>query len=149
MLMIVVCATLAIAACGEGDRPSPAESSSATVGLGPKPKVPQGPSSRKLIVEDLEEGTGAVVKDGDLVAVHYVAGIYETGEEIESAWVKGEPLGLRLSPGNVLPGWEKGLPGMRVGGRRQLIFPATREHAPIGSVPKDTLVYVVDVVGIE
>lgn len=156
MLLIAVCAALALAACGEGEgsfssstKSSSTESSNAPASLGPKPEIPQGPPAQKLIVKDLKEGTGAVVKKGDVVIVHYVAGIYETGEEIESAWVKGEPLGLPLTPDEVVPGWEKGLPGMRVGGRRELIFPATRKDAPIGSVPTDTLVYVVDVVGIQ
>lgn len=158
LAIVAVCASVT-AAVGCGGSSASGGSSGSTVAatgspgaeppLGPKPAIPKGPPSDELIVKDLKEGTGEVVEPGDLIAVHYVAGIYERGEEIESAWVRNNPLGLQLSPGGVLPGWVKGLPGMRVGGRRELIFPATRAHRPIGSEPKDTLVYIVDVVGIE
>jgi len=141
-LIFVVCLSfLGFAGCG-GDDAGP----STIAEEKPKPEVPQGPPSEELAVTDLVEGTGAVAGAGDKVSVHYVAGIYETGEEIESAWVKGDPFGFRLGAGDVLDGWEEGLPGMRVGGRRQLLVPTSPDVIPIGSELGDTLVYVIDLI---
>src|SRR5260221_2544159 len=149
MLMAGVCASLLVAGCGESSS-SASELKSAAAAARPKPtKLPTGPTSNKLIVKDLIEGTGAEAKNGDVAVVHYVAGVYERGEEIESGWVKGSafevPLGSHTAK---LPYWEKGLPGMRVGGRRALIFPTTPKHFPIGSELGDTLVYVIDLLEI-
>lgn len=144
LLLAVVCSGLALAGCGSD---SAAETrSEEAADLGPKPEIPQGPKSEKLIVKDLVEGDGVEAEKGDELAVHYVAGIYETGEEIESAWVEGSPLGFSLGSGGWLQGWEEGIPGMRVGGRRVLIIPTTRQDTPPGSELGDTLVYVVDLV---
>lgn len=143
-LLVAVCIALVLPACG-GDSSTETRSEDAAT-LGAKPAIPKGPKSEKLIVKDLVEGTGVAAEDGDQLAVHYVAGIYETGEEIESAWVEGNPLGFILGSGAWLKGWEEGMPGMRVGGRRELIIPTTPEDAPPGSELGDTLVYVVDLV---
>ncbi len=140
-ILLAVCATLVLAGCGSD---SSAETSSDEAADRAKPTVPKGPTAKKLVVEDLIEGTGAVAEEGDELAVHYVAGIYETGEEIESAWVRGEPLGFTLGSGSWMKGWEDGMPGMRVGGRRVLIFPTIPADVPPGSKLGDTLVYVVD-----
>jgi peptidylprolyl isomerase len=147
--MIAVCASLAVAGCGESDSATGSASSEGKEVLGPKPKIPTGPHTNKLIVKDLKKGTGPVVHRGDSVEVHYVGGNYETGDEFESAWHPNHPLGLLLTPAGVLPGWVHGMPGMRVGGRRELIFPATKGHAPLEMQPGETIVYVVDLVGIE
>lgn len=144
LLLAVLCAVLSLAACGS-DSSSETHSEEAAT-LGPKPKIPKGPKSEKLIVKDLAEGTGVAAEEGDELKVHYVAGIYETGEEIESAWVRGNPLGFTLGSSGWLKGWEEGMPGMKVGGRRVLIIPTTPEDAPPGSELGDTLVYVVDLV---
>lgn len=142
--LALFCAVVPLAGCGTG---SSAETrSEEAASLGPKPEIPRGPKSKKLIVKDLIEGTGVEAEKGDELAVHYVAGIYETGEEIESAWVEGEPLGFTLGSGGWLDGWEEGMPGMRVGGRRELIIPTTPQSFPPGSEVGDTLVYVVDLV---
>jgi peptidylprolyl isomerase len=154
-LAIAICAAVALAGCGD-DGDSRADSSNALQSAeaearskGPKPDIPKGPSSDRLIVKDLIEGTGAELRKGDLVGVHYVAGIYETGEEIESAWVPGKPLGFPYGSGSWSYGWEEGMEGARVGGRRMLIFPTEPGDTPPGSTKDDTLVYVVDVTGIE
>lgn len=111
------------------------------------PAVPKGETSASLVVTDLIEGTGPAAEAGRILLVRYVAGIYETGEEIESA---GEPqaVGFMLGSGDWSLGWESGMRGMRVGGRRLLVFPTTPAHTPRGSNLGDTLVYVVDLVGI-
>lgn len=154
-LAVAVCAVAAFAGCG-GDGSSNADSGNPFKSAeaeerskGPKPEIPQGPSSDRLIVRDVIEGTGAELKKGDLVGVHYVAGIYETGEEIESAWVPGKALGFPYGSGSWLWGWDEGMEGARVGGRRILIFPTRPGDVPPGSKKGDTLVYVVDVTEIE
>lgn len=143
-LLLAVCIALALTACGNDS--STETRSEEAANLGPKPAIPKGPKSEELIVKDLVEGDGVAAEDGDALSVHYVAGIYETGEEIESAWVRGNPLGFTLGSGAWLKGWEEGMPGMRVGGRRELIIPTTPEDSPPGSKLGDTLVYVVDLV---
>lgn len=154
-LAIAVCAAAALAGCG-GDDSSTADSGNSLKSAeaenrskGPKPKIPRGPSTDRLIVKDLIEGTGAEIEKGDTVGVHYVAGIYETGEEIESAWVPGTPLGFAYGSGSWDYGWEEGMGGVRVGGRRELIYPTRPGTVPPGSELGDTLVYVVDVTEIE
>ncbi len=144
LLLAVFCAALSLPACGSDSSAETHSEEAAT--LGRKPEIPKGPKSEKLIVQDLVEGDGVEAENGDDLTVHYVAGIYETGEEIESAWVEGSPLGFTLGSDAWLKGWEEGIPGMRVGGRRVLIIPTTPEDAPPGSELGDTLVYVVDLV---
>lgn len=139
--ILTVLAAAALVGCSGS-----AEEKAAGTTKGAKPDVPQGRPSQRLVVRDLEVGSGKKVAAGDELLVHYVAGIYETGEEIESAWVSGNPLGFRLGSGEWSWGWERGMRGMRVGGRRELVFPATREESPLQSEPGDTLVYVVDLV---
>jgi peptidylprolyl isomerase len=150
MLTIAVCAALVVGCGGSESTASSSDAlKSAAAAARPKPtKLPQGPKAHELIVKDPIKGTGAVVKTGDKVSVHYVAGVYERGEEIESAWHIGDPYGFQLGARTALPYWEKGIPGMRVGGRRVLIFPTTRKHAPIGTELGDTLVYVIDMIEI-
>jgi len=148
VLAIALAALLAVSGCG-GDDDSSTQTRSAEAAARTKPKVPKGEPPDELVVKDLIEGTGTEAEDGDLLSVHYVAGIYETGEEIESAWVKNEPLGFPLGSDRWLKGWEDGMPGMRVGGRRMLIFPTTPDDAPPGSEVGDTLVYVIDLVELD
>jgi peptidylprolyl isomerase len=159
LLAIALFATVALAGCGDDDA-SGTDSPGAQAGKlrdveaeerskGPKPKIPQGPTADKLIVKDLIEGTGAEPEEGDTLGVHYVAGIYETGEEIESAWVPGKPLGFPYGSDAWVYGWEEGMDGIKVGGRRELIFPTKPGTVPPGSELGDTLVYVLDLVEIE
>lgn len=148
--ILAVCAVIGCAgvAAGCGGASASEATYSAEASKRSKPQVPKGPTAHKLIVKDLKVGTGAAAKKGDLVLVHYVAGVYERGEEIESAWVRGDPFGFTLGSKGALPYWEKGLPGMRVGGRRELIFPTTPAHHPIGTELGETLVYIVDLIEI-
>lgn len=157
-MLVVAC--LALAGCGQGGTSGepPAGAADATEGkmpVGtpaqaarrPKAEVPRGASSGNLIVRDLVRGTGEVAQPGDVLVIRYVAGIYETGREIESAG-RPEPVGFLLGSGDWSVGFESGMPGMRVGGRRVLIFPTTPATTPPGSELGDTLVYVVDLLGI-
>lgn len=122
---------------------------SADTTKGSKPEIPVGQSTDSLMVSDVEVGTGQAAKPGDRLVVHFVAGIYETGKEIESAWVSGQPLGFRLGGGEWNYGWEEGMSGMRVGGRRELLVPTKPGETPPGSELGDTVVYLADLVEIE
>lgn len=128
--------------------PGPIETQSgAQAAKRPEPTVspPAGPPSRKLIVEDLIKGSGPVAAPGDELAVHFTA-IYYGGEFFESIWDK--PFTFELGPEDVNPGWVRGLPGMRVGGRRELTVPTqlTSRYgvSPYDNDPQKALVYVVD-----
>ena len=90
-----------------------------------KPEVdfPGGEPPAKLEITDIWEGEGKVASAGDTVQVHYVGVAYSTGEEFDASWNRGEPLSFRLGAGQVIAGWDQGIQGMKVGGRRQLIIP--------------------------
>jgi peptidylprolyl isomerase len=117
----------------------------------PKVPLPEGKPPKDLVVKDMREGFGQEAQKGDLVVTKLVAE-YVTGEFLESSWSKeGGPFIFTLGKEEANPGWEKGIPGMKVGGRRLLIVPPD-EGSRFGTVgegkPKDTLVYVVDLVAI-
>jgi peptidylprolyl isomerase len=106
---------------------------------------------QNLIVDNIKEGTGAPVEMGDTVTVHYV-GTLPSGEEFDNSRVRGEPLTFTLGAGNVIPGWEKGIRGMREGGERILIIPSRLAYgdAAAGSIPADaTLIFSVEVLSVE
>jgi peptidylprolyl isomerase len=117
----------------------------------PKVTVPKGPPPKKLVVRDLEEGAGPPAKYGDELTIMYAARYYTTGKPFSASWDWGKPTTFELGAGKYDAGWETGLPGMRVGGRRELIVPGGftgRTGFPPGSGPEDTLVYVVDLFAI-
>ena len=105
-----------------------------------------------LVVEDLVEGDGDEAANGALVDVHYVGVALSTGAEFDSSYDRGDPLTFRLGAGQVISGWDRGVRGMRVGGRRQLTSPPHMGYGArgIGGVikPDETLVFVCDLVGV-
>ena len=117
-----------------------------------KPEIdfPGGEPPKKLEITDVWEGDGAVAKAGDTVAVHYVGVAYSTGEEFDASWNRGEPLQARLGVGQVIAGWDQGVQGMKVGGRRQLIIPPDLAYGDRGAAgaiaPGETLIFVCDLV---
>lgn len=118
----------------------------------PKVKVPSGPPPKKLEIKDLEEGKGPAAKAGDEVTVHYVGVDYKTGKEFDASWDRGEPFAFKLGEGAVIPGWEKGVAGMKAGGRRELIIPPQLGYGSQGAgpiPPNETLVFVVDLEAIK
>ena len=89
-------------------------------------------------------------RPGDTVEVHYVGVAYSTGEEFDASWNRGEPLQFRLGVGQVIAGWDQGVQGMKVGGRRQLIIPPDLAYGDRGAAgaiaPGETLIFVCDLV---
>ncbi|MFC3999020.1 FKBP-type peptidyl-prolyl cis-trans isomerase [Nocardiopsis sediminis] len=111
-----------------------------------------GPPPQKLEVTDLTIGEGAQAGHGKTVDVHYVGVSFSTGEEFDASWNRGEPLSFTLGARQVIPGWEQGVLGMRVGGRRRLVIPPELAYGSRGAggkiKPNETLVFVVDLVGV-
>lgn len=119
--------------------------------LAKEPKVtpPSGPAPTKLEIKDLIAGTGPEVKAGASVTVNYVGVLYKGGKIFDASWKRGEPSTFSLS--GVIAGWTKGIPGMKVGGRRELVIPAALAYGAKGSPPSipanAPLVFVIDMLG--
>ena len=117
-----------------------------------KPEVdfPEGEAPKELEITDIWEGDGKVASPGDTVGVHYVGVSYSTGEEFDASWDRGEPLSFRLGAGQVIAGWDQGVQGMKVGGRRQLVIPPDLAYGNRGAAnviaPGETLIFVCDLV---
>ena len=119
-----------------------------------KPEVdfPGGEPPADLQITDIQVGDGAEAKAGDNVQVHYVGVAYSTGEEFDSSYDRGDPLEFQLGAGRVIAGWDQGVQGMRVGGRRQLVIPPHLAYGDRGAgnviAPGETLIFVCDLVGV-
>jgi peptidylprolyl isomerase len=173
LTIIALCAALAlaIAGCGDGDdSPSSPPAAEATVtekttegsaaksgdaedtSRKPEIEVPGGPPPKQLEKKDLVEGTGAAAKTGDYVTVQYVGVGYDSGEEFDASW-GGAPFSFALGAGSVIPGWDKGVVGMKVGGRRELTIPPNLAYGPAGYPPaigpSETLIFVIDLLATE
>lgn len=112
---------------------------------------PSGPAPSKLETKDLITGTGSAAKTGDSVSVNYVGALYKGGKVFDASWKRKEPFTFSLGKGQVIPGWEQGIVGMKVGGRRELVIPAALAYGVKGSPPaippNAPLVFVVDLLG--
>jgi peptidylprolyl isomerase len=95
-----------------------------------------GSAPKKLVIKDLTVGTGRAAKTGDPLVVRYVGVLAKNGKEFDSSWSRNATFPFALGLGQVIPGWDKGLIGMKVGGRRQLIIPAALGYGAAGSPPK-------------
>lgn len=162
LLIAIACLALPIAGCGGGSSSTSSSSSEEATAAKeapapkktkPKVKVPSGAPPKSLEVKDLEEGSGAAAKSGDAVTVNYVGVDYKTGKEFDASWDRGEPFTFTLGGGEVIPGWEKGVEGMKVGGRRELVIPPGLGYGSTGSPPaippNETLVFVIDLEALE
>jgi peptidylprolyl isomerase len=124
-----------------------------TGALATEPKVtpPKGPAPKKLITKDIITGSGAEAKAGDTVTVNYVGVLYKGGKEFDASWKRKEPFQFQLGQGSVIKGWDQGVAGMKVGGRRELIIPSELGYGKTGSPPaipaNAPLVFVVDLLG--
>lgn len=114
----------------------------------PEVTVPEGSPPAGLEVEDIERGSGAPAERGDRLTLEYVGAGYESGDEFGSSWDSPGLVSFRLGSGEAIPGWERGLEGMRPGGRRELIVPARLAggpaEAPAAAPSGEALVFVVD-----
>jgi peptidylprolyl isomerase len=172
LAVLAAVAALGPAACGDDDDGSGGggsgdgsqESSSQSSGTETAPDLtdtsvkpvidkPSGVPPRRLVKEDIVKGKGPGAKAGDIVIVNYVGVSFSTGEEFDSSWDSGQPLPVQLGAGQVIEGWEKGLIGIRKGGRRELTIPPEQAYgakgAPPSITPNETLVFVIDALDIQ
>jgi peptidylprolyl isomerase len=183
LIALLAALALTLAACGDDDEPSdagttapevtlPAGETSATPSteedqasapsggevsknLEEKPVIPQpeGDPPAELQSEDIVEGDGRTARRGDNVTVQYVGVNFSNGAEFDASWNSGQPFTFTLGSGQVIPGWDEGVAGMKVGGRRQLTIPPDKAYGEQGSPPaippNETLVFVIDLEKVE
>src|ERR1700710_518970 len=111
----------------------------------PEIEFPEGEPPTALSVTDEIVGDGTEAASGNTVSAHYVGVAFSTGEEFDASWNRGEPLSFRLGVGQVIPGWDQGISGMKVGGRRRLVIPPDLAYGPRGAGgaigPNETLIF--------
>lgn len=118
-------------------------------GQQPEIDLPDGPAPTELVIDDLVVGKGPKAVPGCSVEVHYVGVEYDTGEEFDSSWNRGESIEFALR--GLIQGWQDGIPGMRVGGRRKLIVPPEQAYGPAGGghrLSGKTLIFVIDLLDV-
>ena len=158
---------VALAACGSSKAPGVqlAPSSGATQASVPTtPQVPPAISKKpvvapppncnvnQLVKKDLIAGSGQAAQAGQTVTVNYVGILCKNGKQFDSSWQRNQPFTTALTPGSVISGWVQGIPGMKVGGRRELVIPSNLAYGKRGSgsaiPPNSTLVFVVDLISV-
>ncbi|WP_406079807.1 FKBP-type peptidyl-prolyl cis-trans isomerase [Streptomyces zaomyceticus] len=114
----------------------------------PEIDVPEGDAPTELTIRDLVVGDGAEAKPGRVVQVHYVGVTFESGKEFDASWDRGQPFKFVVGGGRVIKGWDRGIRGMKVGGRREIVVPphlGYGKESPSPLIPAgSTLVFVVD-----
>jgi len=117
----------------------------------PEVTLPDGPPPADLVIEDISVGDGPEASPGQEVSVHYVGVALSTGREFDASWNRGGTFDFGLGRGQVIAGWDRGVAGMRVGGRRKLVIPPHLGYGDRGAggaiKPGETLVFVVDLLG--
>lgn len=121
--------------------------------LSTKPEIPKpsGKEPAKLVKTDIVVGKGAEAKAGASVAVHYVGVLHSNGEQFDASWDSGQPFSFTLGQGEVIPGWDEGVEGMKVGGRRMLTIPPDLAYGEAGQGSigaNETLVFVIDLLNV-
>lgn len=114
----------------------------------PEIEFPEGPAPGELVIEDLVIGDGPEAVPGASVEVHYIGVEYDTGEEFDSSWNRGQSIEFPLR--GLIKGWQDGIPGMKVGGRRKLVIPPEQAYGPAGAghrLSGKTLIFVIDLLG--
>ncbi len=170
LLPVLLLLAVGAAGCGGGSgspdetsatgTATPAQSAAQTVDaiarrispkLSERPRIPapQGQPPSRLIAKDVVRGTGKPVRQGQVVQVQYVGASWSTGKEFDASWNRGQAFSFPLGGGQVIPGWDKGVVGMRPGGRRLLVITPDlgygAQGTPDGSIaPNETLLFVID-----
>lgn len=151
-LLVLIGALVAVILIGRGGG-SDDSSSGDVKNLDTKPKIEASSDAppTELETEDIVVGDGAEAKEGDTVSVQYVGGLFDTGKEFDASWSGNKPgqaFEFTLGGGQVIPGWDQGVAGMKVGGRRKLVIPPDLGYGAQGSPPSipgnSTLVFYVD-----
>ena len=116
-----------------------------------KPKIAKPPATdppEELQIVDVVDGKGAAAKKGDDVEVQYVGVTFSEGKEFDTSWGRPDPFAFKLGQGQVIKGWDEGVKGMKLGGRRMLVIPADQAYGSAGSPPNigpdEALVFVID-----
>jgi len=153
VVAFIVTSITAFANIGGGDKVSENLSGlpavTANAGEAPTITAPTGTAPTTLESRDIIVGTGAEVKGTSTLTVQYTLMTWSNGKVVESSWTGGQPATFPLS--GVIQGWQQGLPGAKVGGRRLLVIPASLGYGPNGSGPigpNETLIFVVDIIGV-
>ena len=119
----------------------------------PDVTIPDAPAPTDLVSEDITIGDGDEAKPGDFVEVHYVGVSYSNGKQFDASWDRDETFEFRLGAGQVIPGWDRGVAGMKVGGQRRLTIPPDLAYGKQGAGgvigPNETLVFIVDLVWVK
>ena len=156
ILLVLACAALLVTGCGsdaEKQASSTPEATPTPAATKPEITVPKGKAPKKLVVKDLQEGSGPAAQPGQNVQVQYVGISFANGRQFDASWDRGEPFSFQLGAGQVIPGWDQGVAGMKVGGRRQLVIPPDLAYGKQGSPPSigpnETLVFVIDLLGVQ
>jgi peptidylprolyl isomerase len=166
-MVLTALAVWAVVGCGEDDEAddpareraeasetSPSAQRRALQDTSQKPVIPRpsGSAPRRLVKDDIVEGRGRPARAGDTLTVHYVGVTFSTGEEFDASWNAGRPFTFRLGAGGVIDGWDRGLVGIKKGGRRMLTIPPEQAYGAAGYPPaigpNETLVFVIDAVAV-
>jgi peptidylprolyl isomerase len=169
--VLVIALALGLAACGDGKddasastttqpaaaeqatTPEATETTPSAEASKPVVKKPKGKAPKKLVIKDLKQGTGPVAQAGQTVTVQYVGVLHKTGKQFDASWDRGQPFTFPLGAGRVIKGWDDGVAGMKVGGRRELIIPADLAYgaqSPSPDIPPNSaLVFVVDLLAVQ
>jgi peptidylprolyl isomerase len=117
----------------------------------PAVTIPEGDAPRELVIEDIVVGDGHEAEPGMTVDVHYVGVAWSTGKQFDASWDRNDSFQFRLGAGQVIGGWDQGVAGMKLGGRRRLTIPPHLGYGAQGAggviKPNETLVFVVDLLG--
>jgi peptidylprolyl isomerase len=160
LAVLAAAAAIALAGCGSEEKkqstgsPTSASSGGSLADVSRRPVIPKpaGPPPTSLQVKDLVKGTGRAARRGDVLSMQYVGISYSNGREFDASWDRGEPFEFQLGAGSVIEGWDRGLVGIRPGGRRELVIPASLAYGakgrPPAIAPNEPLVFVVDAVSV-
>ncbi len=150
VFLVALVVAVILATTGGDDAPEAFDPTSISK---PEVEVPDGPPPDELQINDITEGEGTEAQVGDTLTMQYVGVNYSNGKEFDTSWDKPEPFSFQLGAGSVIPGWDQGIVGMKVGGRRELTIPPDLGYGAQGSPPDippdETLIFIVDLLDVQ